>query len=421
MTRQEEFIQQNFRPVPKTGVIFVMHEAQKHGYYTGHPEWANLGQGAPETHALEGAPDRLGALSIDPTVSEYSPVSGAWELRAAVAELYNQRYRRGLKSQYTAENVAISPGGRSGLTRVAASLDSVNLGHFLPDYTAYEELLDLFRAFVPIPIALPRESGFQMSSEQLRREIIGRGLGAILISNPCNPTGHVISGPALQGWVDTCRELNCAFILDEFYAHYLYGSPEDPPSQSAAACVEDVNKDQVVIIDGLTKNWRYPGLRISWTLAPKAIIERIGSAGSFLDGGATHPVQRGIIPLLGKSWADREARAIRQHFQPKRDLMVQSLTGLGLDLKAGAVPQGAFYCFPELSGLPEPIRDGMAFFRKALEFNVICVPGVFFDVNPGQRRRIPSRLNPYVRLSFGPTLAEVQRGLTQIKAMIESI
>lgn len=63
----------------------------------------------------------------------------------------------------------------------------------------------------------------------------------------------------------------------------------------------------------------------------------------------------------------------------------------------------------------------MAFFRKALEFNVICVPGVFFDVNPGQRRRIPSRLNPYVRLSFGPTLAEVQRGLTQIKAMIESI
>ena len=64
---------------------------------------------------------------------------------------------------------------------------------------------------------------------------------------------------------------------------------------SAAEHVEDVERDPVVIVDGLTKNWRYPGWRISWTLGPKAVIEAIASAGSFLDGGANHPFQNAAL------------------------------------------------------------------------------------------------------------------------------
>ena len=45
------------------------------------------------------------------------------------------------------------------MTRTAAALGSINLGHFLPDYTAYEELLEIFRGFAPIPILLERERG----------------------------------------------------------------------------------------------------------------------------------------------------------------------------------------------------------------------------------------------------------------------
>ena len=45
-----------FRPVPYTGVIYVMAEAQKRGWRYGHPDWANLGQGQPETGPLPGAP-----------------------------------------------------------------------------------------------------------------------------------------------------------------------------------------------------------------------------------------------------------------------------------------------------------------------------------------------------------------------------
>src|SRR5205807_7207352 len=100
---------------------------------------------------------------------EYAPVPGIGELREAVASLYNRLYRRGMPSQYAAENVSICGGGRASLTRAAASLGHVNLGHFLPDYTAYEELLDIFRAFTAIPILLEGESGYAFTVEDLRR------------------------------------------------------------------------------------------------------------------------------------------------------------------------------------------------------------------------------------------------------------
>jgi hypothetical protein len=413
--------QSPFRAVPRTGVIYVMTRARERGFRYGHADWANLGQGAPETGPLPGAPDRIDHIEFDPHVDEYSPVEGIPELREAVAALYNARYRKGLPSQYTAENVAISGGGRVALTRIAAALGSCNLGHLLPDYTAYEELLDMFRAFVPMPIALDSEQSFSLSPEMLRREIVGRGLGALLLSNPCNPTGNALRGGGLRAWVDICRELGVVLILDEFYAHYLYGDARrsDGPSLSAARWVEDVNQDPVVLLDGLTKNWRYPGWRLAWTVGPKWLIERLASAGSFLDGGPAHPLQRAAIPLLDRDVADREARAIQDAFARKRELMLDRLRAMGVAVDTP--PAGSFYAFGNLRDLPEPLRDGMAFFDAALTRQVIVVPGQFFDVNPGKRRsHIPSRLRGHVRFSFGPDLAQVSLGLERLDELIRA-
>ena len=61
----------------------------------------------------------------------------------------------------------------------------------------------------------------------------------------------------------------------------------------------------------------------------------------------------------------------------------------------------------------------MAFFRAALEHQVVCVPGVFFDVNPGGRRgRWTSRFHQYVRLSFGPSLEALEPGLDRLAEMV---
>ncbi len=410
-----------YRAVPRTGVIFVMAEAGARGFRYGHKDWVNLGQGAPETGPLPGSVPRIEHFDVSPDAHEYAPVGGLWELREAVADLYNARYRRGMGSRYSAENVAISAGGRVALTRIAAVLDAVNLGHFLPDYTAYAELLETFDRMVPIPVVVSEREGFYLSPMRLRDEIVGRGLGAVLLSNPCNPTGRVVRGGELRVWIDICRELGCQLIFDEFYAHYLYDEVAlaEGPSNSAARYVEDVDKDPVVVIDGLTKNWRYPGWRLSWTVGPKQLIERVTSAGSYLDGGAPHPLQMAAIPLLDQAVADQEARAIQACFSEKRRLLIERTQAMGMTMPN--MPQGAFYCFVNLDNLPEPLRNGMDFFRAALERKVIVVPGEFFDVDPGKRRRhIPSRLRNYVRLSFGPSYDNLREGMLRLDDLVRT-
>src|SRR5687768_2903191 len=314
-----------FREVPRTGVIYVTSEAAKRGFGAGAADdWCNLGQGQPETGPLPGAPPRITQLEAHANDLEYAPVAGLWELRESIASLYNELFRRGMPSKYSAENVSVSGGGRAALTRVAASLGHINLGHFLPDYTAYEELLDVFRLFSPIPILLEGDRGYAFSAADLRREVLGRGLSAVLISNPSNPTGKVVGGDDLAGWVQVCREVDCALIADEFYSHYVWRPDLSAQGgiSTAARYVEDVDRDPVVILDGLTKNWRYPGMRITWTIGPRKVIEAASSAGSFLDGGGSRPLQRASIPLLDPELTMQETRAIANEFGKKRAKML---------------------------------------------------------------------------------------------------
>jgi aspartate/methionine/tyrosine aminotransferase len=165
----------------------------------------------------------------------------------------------------------------------------------------------------------------------------------------------------LQAWVQLSGELRCSLIFDEFYSHYLHGEAQSACrngkgsalsacTNSAARFVDDVNADPVLIVDGLTKNWRYPGLRLSWTLGPAPVIEAITSAGSFLDGGAPHPVQEMVVALLDPSIADLEAQSIQAEFSRKRRLMIDRIRKIGFVLENE--PLGGFYCFgPSMPGL----------------------------------------------------------------------
>jgi aspartate/methionine/tyrosine aminotransferase len=408
-----------FRAVPRTGVIYVTSEAAKSGFSMGDPDWCNLGQGQPETGDLAGAPPRVKTVPIHVDDQEYAPVAGLWELRETIASLYNTLYRRGLPSQYSAENVSVSGGGRASLTRAAASLGHINLGHFLPDYTAYEELLDIFKAFTAIPILLEPERGYSFTPDDLRREILGRGLSALLLSNPCNPTGRLVEGDELSRWVATARELDCALILDEFYSHYVYRPRHGSlPIESAARYVENVDRDPVLVLDGLTKNWRYPGWRVTWSVGPKPVIQALASAGSFLDGGGSKPLQRAAIPLLEESHVTAETMAIHTVFREKRDFLLSRLERLGV--RFDRTPEGTFYCWGSVAGLPAPLSDGMSFFRAALERKIITVPGEFFDVNPGKRRSgRASRFRDYVRFSFGPSMATLEKAVARLESLVK--
>ena len=409
-----------FRAVQNTGAIYVSAEATKRGWSSEQDIWCNLGQGQPETGPLPGAPSRLTCSAFELSDYDYAPIPGLPELREAVAALYNRLFRRGLPSQYTAENVAIAGGGRTALTRTIAALGTLNLGHFLPDYTAYEEILELFRHVTPIPILLSAKCSYEFNNLDFRREIIGRGLGAVLLSNPSNPMGKLTSGHQLLKLIETGRDLECTLLLDEFYSHYIWRRPKEEPLPivSGARWIEDVNKDPVVIFDGLTKNWRYPGWRVSWVLGPQNVIKSIGNAGSFLDGGASRPMQKSAIELLNPDDTLREARAIQKTFLPKRDLLIRKCQEIGLEIDRE--PDGTFYIFASLRKLSPHISDGMTFFRTALERNTIVVPGIFFDINPGQRRPPHHcRFGENIRLSFGPPIECIREGMNRLQEIID--
>jgi len=116
---------------------------------------------------------------------------------------------------------------------------------------------------------------------------------------------------------------------------------------------------------------------------------------------------------------EKETRATQGAFREKRDRMLSRLDRLGI--RADRAPDGTFYVWGNLSSLPAPLNDGMSFFRAALAKKVITVPGEFFDVNPGKRRRgHGSRFGSYVRFSFGPSMETIDRALERIGTLIKS-
>ena len=118
-------------------MVWTTERAYEHGFLENPEDWGNLGQGAPEVEdTIPHAFHKPTVLDISVNSREYGPVAGIMPLRKAVADLYNAQYRVGKESKYTWENVAIVPGGRAGLIRIAAVLNNAYLSFFIPDYTA---------------------------------------------------------------------------------------------------------------------------------------------------------------------------------------------------------------------------------------------------------------------------------------------
>ncbi|KAG6917920.1 hypothetical protein DXG01_000357 [Tephrocybe rancida] len=368
-----------------TGVIYCSDRAIANGFsYADSHEWANLGQGAPEVGPIPNACARPTSIPVPTDSLEYAPttgvkgmlislivkhlVDGAIALREAVANLYNVTYRGEKTSKYTYENVCIVPGGRAGLSRVAAVIGDVYTSFQIPDYTAYDQVLSAFKRLVPVPTALDAKSKYKLDIEQTKRDILTQGLAVILASNPRNPTGQELVALGREG---------TTVILDEFYSWYIYPNSESGygKSISAAQYVNDVNEDSTVIIDGLTK------------LA--------------------------AIPLLDPALVALEKVALQKHFKAKRDHVLSRLHALGLDVDLP--PTSTFYIWLNLEKLPEPLNNGLVFFEELLKFKTIVIPGIFFDINPSHRRNLfNSPCHHFVRLSFGPPLADLDRGLDAI-------
>jgi aspartate/methionine/tyrosine aminotransferase len=218
--------------------------------------------------------------------------------------------------------------------------------------------------------------------------------------------------------VELARETRCLLGCDEFYSHFVYnedGSPAEGPV-SAAAYVEDIEKDPVLLVDGLTKSHRYPGWRAGWIAGPSHCIEMINRAASALDGGPSLMVQRAALEALEPGRYERETTALRKGFATKRALMLEGLRAMGIT--PAAEPRGTFYVWAAIRDLPAPLNDGDAFFHACLQAKVMTVPGRFFDVRPLGVREIAEPFGSWVRFSYGPPASVVATGLERMARVI---
>ena len=130
-------------------------------------------------------------------------------------------------------------------------------------------------------------------------------------------------------------------------------------------------------------------------------------------------MQRAAVELVQEKPTLAETTAVHGEFKQKRDFLVESLKDIGVrfDLE----PQGTFYAWGDLSELPPSLRNSDDFFKAALDRQVICVPGHFFDVNPGKRRTgRPSRFVQHIRFSFGPPMPVLEEAVERLREMVKT-
>ncbi len=356
-----------FREIPDMGVIWVMDEAIKLGFFNGNPDWVNLGQGQPEFGEMEGAPSRIKNFTIEISDNAYGPLNGTLVLRKKIADHYNRLYRKNEDSKYTAENVSVAMGGRLVLTQICSMLGNIRLGYKLPEYPAYEDLINNHKGKIEaIQLETNSENNFSIPSSEFSSLVKENKLDAFLFSNPCNPTGSIIEGNELKNYLKISIEQKCTLIIDEMYSHYIFHDRE-PGSEpiSIAKYIGDVNDDSVLIVDGLTKSFRYPGWRLAWAIGPEHLIKNLNRVASAVDGGPSQPVQRAAMEVLEPQKADQETAALRTVFSRKRNMMLDCLRENGIICSSGT--KGTFYIWGDISKLPGTINNSDSFFKEALK------------------------------------------------------
>lgn len=394
------------------GMVWVIAEAEKKGFDSSDPGWCNFGKGAPESEQISGGPKRLKTVELIDEDHNYGPVNGTLEFRQAIADHYNRLYRVG-KKKYTAENVGVAQGGRMMLSRLFRVLRG-RVGYQTPDYAGYQDQFDNANPNLePVHIPTEEEDNFALPAESFAN--VAENLEAFVCSNPNNPTGNVIKGEDLASYCETARSTDCTLIMDEFYSHFIY---EDEKAGSAGISavehVDDPATDPVVVIDGMTKSFRYPGWRLAWILGPPEIVNAVGCVASSMDGGPSNVSQRMALPALRSGYMYEETTALRETFVLKRNMMLPRLRAMGFR----CLPcDSTFYIWACCENLPSPLNNGISLFSSALDRKIIIGPGNFFDINPKRKRKGPNKFAQWVRFSFGPSYQSIDKGLTRLEQL----
>ena len=363
----------------------------------------NLSVGQPDFHT----PDHIKQAAIQAihdNYTSYTPVPGYRDLREAIAGKLQQENNL----PYTWEQIVVSAGAKHSLANAIMSL--VDPGDEVivpaPYWVSYVEQVKLAEGKnVVVPTSIDNQ--FKLQPEQLKQAITEK-TRALILCSPSNPTGSIYSRQELRALADVIAQANpnIYVISDEIYEYINFEG-----SHESIAQFEDI-RDQVILVNGVSKGFAMTGWRIGYIAAPLDIAKACSKLQGQVTSGACSIAQRAALNALksDKSFT----RQMKEAFKRRRNLVMD-----GMDQIKGVkkyTPQGAFYLFPDISaffgksnGNRTIENDSDLCFYLLEEAHVALVPGSAFG-------------SPHnIRLSYAASDEELKEALIRMKTHLDKL
>ncbi len=331
------------------------------------------------------APDKiLQTLKKFAQIAKRLPYSSSKGLMTTI--LAWQKYYSDIGIKLTEDEIIITSGGGEGLVIVSAIVADPGdeLIVFEPFYANYAAFANQATAKI-IPVTLNKKNNYHLPK---RAEIIAKitpKTRAIYFTNPNNPTGTVFTKEEVKMVVQIAYEYGIFLVSDETYHGIAFDGKK---SFSALHEASDAQKQNIIIIDSVSKKLNVPGARIGAIISKNKQV--IDSAFRFAQGrlSVAYLEQEIVAPMLLDS-LDYIA-LLSKKYQKRRDVFIASLSReLGIHIPA---TEGAFYTMVKL-----PVADTEKFAKWLLtDFQdnnetVMVAPGAGFYASPGQGRGRNSR------------------------------
>jgi aspartate aminotransferase len=356
----------------------------------------SYGAGEPDfptpAHVVEAAV----AAARDPRNHRYSPAAGLPDLREAIAE----KTLRDSGTTVSPSQVIVTNGGKQAVYQSFAALlddgDEVILP--APYWTTYPEAIALAGG-VTVEVFAGADQEYKVTVDQLEAARTER-TKVLLFCSPSNPTGAVYTRDEVTAVATWALEHGVWIISDEIYQDLTYDGVE---AVSVTEAVPEV-ADQTILVNGVAKTYAMTGWRVGWMVGPADVVAGAANLQSHLSSNVSNVSQRAALAAL--TGPQDEVEVMRRAFDARRATIVRELDAI--DGVETPTPQGAFYVYPDVSGLLGREWGGVTP-TTSLELADLILEQADVAVVPGEAFG-PSG---YLRLSYAlgdaPLLEGVQR------------
>lgn len=359
----------------------------------------NLSIGEPDFNT----PDfvKQGAMeAIHNNITKYPPVPGL----APVREAISKKLKRDNQLEYKPSQIVVSNGAKQSLANVFFCL--LNPGDEIivpaPYWVSYTEMIKLAGGDIKLIVA-GIEADFKVTPDQIAAAITPR-TKALLINSPSNPTGSVYSFAEMKAIAEViAKHPDLVVISDEIYEHILFEG-----SHVSLASFPEI-KNQVVIINGVSKGFSMTGWRIGYLAAPQFIADACTKLqGQFTSGAGSISQMAAATAVSADPNQIPELKIMVAAFKERRDLLVrmmQEIDGVKTNL-----PKGAFYLFPDVSSFFGK-SDGNTLVSDSTQLCTYLLEKAHVALVPGEAFGDPN----CIRLSYATSKELLVEAVNRIK------